>query len=274
MPAERAIALQKRSKVCVVQGASRGIGLEMTRQLLARGETVFATCRDPVKARELAALGGKLTVLRLDVTDITSIAAAAAKVEAAATSGAGPRGAVDLLLNTAGVLQDEPLGIVAERSVLRLDHKGALNAFAVNALGPLMMLKHFAPLLRRAAAASSKEERRPGDPGAIAIFYSARVGSIGDNSIGGWYSYRGSKAAMNQFVRCAAIELRKHDVCCLSLHPGTVDTDLTRAFLKARAKYNVQDVQDAVRNHLEIVDSLTMRDSGSFVDWQRKAIPW
>lgn len=268
--------------MCVVQGASRGIGLELSRQLLARGDTVFATCRSPATARELGSLcdgapGGKLTVLRLDVTDPGSIAAAAAEVQSYVAadfgSGGSKKGAVDVLINTAGVLQDESIGIVAERSVLRIDPKCVADSFAVNALGPLLMLKHFVPLLRRATE-TSKSDRGCGQPGARAIFYSARVGSIGDNSLGGWYSYRGSKAAMNQFVRCAALELQKHGICCIALHPGTVDTDLTRAFSKARAKYTVQDVEEAVQRHLAIVDSLTMQDSGTFIDWQRKPIPW
>jgi len=108
----------------------------------------------------------------------------------------------------------------------------------------------------------------------VAVFYSARVGSIGDNQRGGWHSYRASKAALNQFVRCMALELAKHKVCCISLHPGTVDTELTRAFEQARAKYTVQEVGAAARNHLDIFDSLTMQDSGRFLDWKREEVPW
>jgi len=292
----------RRQRVCVVQGASRGLGLELTRQLAARGDVVFATCREPVRAEALHALKAELpnniAVLQLDATDAASVKAAAAEFAAhplssssASSSSSGViSAAVDLLVNTAGVLEDKGRGIVPERSLGQVDEAAVAASFATNALGPLLVAQAFAPLLRRAAtlSAGASENEAPAEYSgsgssslvqnrchARAIFYSARVGSIGDNnSRGGWYAYRGSKAALNQFVRCMALELRKHDICCVALHPGTVDTDLTRAFAKARAKYDVQTAEDAVRNHLEIIDGLSMEDTGTFLDWRRKQVPW
>ncbi|CAK9041376.1 C-factor (C signal) [Durusdinium trenchii] len=141
-------------------------------------------------------------------------------------------------------------------------------SFAVNAIGPVLVLKHFAPLLKSGAAGDGDRRSL-----AKAIFYSARVGSIGDNATGGWYSYRSSKAALNQILRSASVELRRSAVCCVALHPGTVDTDLTRAFARARAKYKVQDVNEAAEKHLALIDSWSMADSGHFFDWQGKEVP-
>eukprot|EP00927_Polykrikos_kofoidii_P013466 TRINITY_DN15871_c0_g1_i1.p1 TRINITY_DN15871_c0_g1~~TRINITY_DN15871_c0_g1_i1.p1 ORF type:complete len:289 (-),score=50.89 TRINITY_DN15871_c0_g1_i1:192-1022(-) len=264
-------------RVCVVQGASRGIGLELTRQLAARGDVVFACCRAPDRALELrkmeAAQPNSIAVLRLDVEKPCSIAAAAAELEGHPLAAHGGRAAaVDLLVNTSAVLKDDARGLAPERSLSQVEADAVATSFAVNALGPLLVMRHFSPLLRRAAA---HEQVRPaGTPGSTAIFYSARVGSIGDNQTGGWYAYRASKAALNQFVRCMSLEMKRHRVCCTALHPGTVDTDLTRAFLKARAKYDVQDVSVAVEKHLAVMDSLTMEDSGRFFDWRKDEVPW
>lgn len=268
-------------RVCVVQGASRGLGLELTRQLAARGDVVFATCRDPPRAEALQALQRQhaqtVGVLQLDVRQPASIEEAAAHVAAhplAAASASG-RPAVDLLVNVAGVLQDKDSGLVPERALRQVNAEAMAASFAINSIGPLLVAKSFAPLLSSVAqhAADDAEASAPRRL-ARAVFYSARVGSIGDNMSGGWYSYRASKAALNQFVRCMSHELRKSRVCCVAIHPGTVDTDLTRAFLKARAKYEVQTVEDAVANHLTIFDSLSMEDSGSFLDWRRDQVPW
>lgn len=266
--------------------------MELTRQLAARGDVVFATCRNPAKADALQELQssstGRIVVLQLDVTDGRSIEAAAQEVAAhplaietslpfAPSSSTGAAG-VDLLINVAGVLQDRSIGIVPERSLSQIDVASVVASFMTNSIGPLLMARSFAPLLSRAsdaaAAAVSAASGSPGMPHSTAVFYSARVGSIGDNGTGGWYSYRGSKAALNQFVRCMSHELKRQRVCCVTFHPGTVDTDLTRAFLQARAKYDVQSVEDAVRNHLEIFDGLSMRDTGSYLDWRRANIPW
>lgn len=267
----------QRHRVCVVQGASRGIGLELARLLAARGDSVFATCRSPSQAEELRALRAAnpdtVAVLQLDVSEPSTIAAAVEELSRhpLATRG-GSHAAVDLLLNTAGVLQDLSCGLMPERGLARVDADAVAKSFAVNALGPLLVAKEMAPLLRRAA--SQRTDRQPDQPGAAAVFYSARVGSIGDNGRGGWHAYRGSKAALNQFVRCMALELSKHKVCCLAFHPGTVDTDLTRAFARARAEYTVQTAEAAAQGHLELFDSLGMKDSGRFLDWRREEVPW
>jgi len=103
---------------------------------------------------------------------------------------------------------------------------------------------------------------------------SARVGSIGDNRLGGWYSYRASKAALNQLVRTAAVELarRSPDALCIALHPGTVATALSAPF--AAAGLEVHSPQAAARHLLAVVDQLTAEASGGFFDWRARPVPW
>ncbi|MEM9865784.1 MAG: SDR family oxidoreductase, partial [Myxococcota bacterium] len=195
--------------VCIVQGASRGIGLEFVRQLAARGERVIATCRSPGRADALQALAAAnhVRVLALDLEDERPIEAAAAEVD----------GEISLLINAAGLLHDGELQ--PEKKLAHVDPASLQRVFAVNAYGPLLMAKHFASKLPR-------RER------AVFASLSARVGSIGDNRLGGWYAYRASKAAQNMFTKNLAIELgRRHKgLAVIALHPGTVRTDLSAPF--------------------------------------------
>ena len=140
----------------------------------------------------------------LELTSEASIKASAAFVAEQGT----PR----LIVDATGVLQAAG-SLKAEKSWRELDAEQMAQAFAVNAIGPALLMKHFLPLL-------------PRDGNAVFATLSARVGSIGDNRLGGWYSYRASKAALNQLVRTAAIELRRRspNAVCVALHPGTVDT--------------------------------------------------
>ena len=135
------------------------------------------------------------------------------------------------------------------------------EAFAINAIGPALLMKHFLPLLPR---------------GGKSVFatLSARVGSIKDNRLGGWYSYRASKAALNQFVRTAAVELgRSHrEALCVALHPGTVDTPLTSPFRKAGLE--VQSPDTAAGRLLAVIDRLGPADSGGFFDHRGDDVPW
>ncbi|CAJ1405370.1 unnamed protein product [Effrenium voratum] len=254
----------------LVVGASRGLGLALARQLAPRGRVLCAARSESPELRELRRLyPDTVTVLQMDVTDAKSIAAAAAAArEALASASASP--GLELLCHTAGLLppggplnadgalpeqqwpwmgqrmlpalrQDKARGVIPENSLQRVEPDAVAYSFAVslvmdsclNAIGPLLVLKHFSPLLKAAAQQQGSAADDPsGTPGAVAVFYSARVGSIGDNASGGWYSYRSSKAALNQVVRSSALELRRAKVCCFALHPGTVDTDLTAPFAR------------------------------------------
>lgn len=240
----------------MIQGASRGIGLALVRALAANDnvDTVVASCRNPSGATELSALGDKVLVVRLDVTDETTIARAKEIVDARV-------GQLDLLVNAAGVLHEGDTQ--PERRLEHIRPESLAHAFAVNCAGPLLVSKHFWPLLRH-------------DGRAVLASISARVGSIGDNRLGGWYGYRGSKAAQNMMTKTLSIELarRAPNVICVALHPGTVDTDLSKPFQRNVPAKTLQRVDGSAERLLEVIAGLTPEDSGRFFDWRGEPIPW
>lgn len=148
-----------------------------------------------------------------------------------------------------------------ERSLRQLNAHYLQHVMQVNAVGPALLLGALAPLLPRQGRV-------------VWAAVSAKVGSIGDNALGGWYGYRASKAALNQFVKTASIELRRHnrDAICVALHPGTVDTGLSAPFSKSGLK--VRPASVAAAELQAVLDGLTAADSGGFFDYQGKALPW
>jgi NAD(P)-dependent dehydrogenase (short-subunit alcohol dehydrogenase family) len=247
-------------RVVLVQGASRGIGLALVEALLERDDTqrVFATSRAPERSAELAALrerhGSRLVFDALDVCDDASIAAAAARI-----GDATPR--IHWVVNCAGLLHGD--GVRPEKRLEDVRAEVLRRSFEVNAFGPLLVAKHFLRLLRH-------------DEPAVLANLSARVGSIDDNRIGGWYGYRASKAAQNQFTRTLAIELRRRapNVTCVALHPGTVATVLSEPFRGGVAPERLFAPRYAAEKLVGVIESLGPEDSGSFFDWARKPIPW
>lgn len=246
-----------RGSVALVQGASRGIGLGLVRALLSDRafERVIATCRQPETASDLRAIDdSSLTVRALDVTDPESVEAAARALEKE-----GVR--ISLLVNAAGVLHGNGFG--PEKRLEDLEPETMRHVFAVNAFGPALMLKSFHRLLA-------------GDGKAVFAAISARVGSIGDNRIGGWYSYRASKAALNQFLRTASVEFgRRHkNAIVAALHPGTTDTGLSEPFQSNVPDEQLFSVERTVGYMLSVIDGLTPDDSGGFFAWDGKTIEW
>jgi NAD(P)-dependent dehydrogenase (short-subunit alcohol dehydrogenase family) len=249
------------TRVALVQGASRGLGLAFVRALLDRDDVdrVFATCRAPEASEGLARLraehGDALVALRLDVRDESTIAAAAASI----TGQGEPR--LHWLVNCAGVLHDREIS--PEKRLEDVDPERLRSVFEVNAFGPLLVAKHFLGLLRH-------------DERAVLANVSARVGSIGDNRLGGWYAYRASKAAQNMFTRNLAIELgrRAPNAICLALHPGTVDTDLSRPFQRSVPAERLFDAKQAAEQLLGVIDACNPEDSGRFLAWDGQPIPW
>ena len=245
----------------LIQGASRGIGLEFVRQLLAEPQVslIFAACRSPQRAAALAGLAAReprLRVLALDVADEDSIRAASVAVSATA-----PR--LHLVINCAGLLHDAATGIAPEKRLADVRPDALSASFAVNAFGPLLVAKHFEGLL-------AHEER------AVFASISARVGSIGDNRLGGWYAYRGAKAAQNMFTKTLSIEWARsrRNVICVALHPGTTDTDLSRPFQANVAPDKLFPVERTVRQLLVVIDALQPQDTGRFLGWDDVGIPW
>lgn len=225
--AEEGSSLKGHNVVALVQGSDRGIGLQFVEQLLGRysNTRVVATCRDPAGAEHLDALHdqsqGRLEVLPLDVTKEDSIRAAAETVKS-------KYGHVNLLINSSGIFHVPNL-LQPESTMRWLNGEAVLTVFQVNALGPMLVTKHFTPLLEAGALQQPQSTRL-----SVVANLSSRTGSITDNTFGGWYSYRASKAALNQFTKTAAAEYatRKMPVLAVCLYPGTVDTDLSRPFLK------------------------------------------
>jgi NAD(P)-dependent dehydrogenase (short-subunit alcohol dehydrogenase family) len=246
--------------VALVIGASRGIGLAVTEQLLGCGRVsrVVALCRSPDTASRLQRAAGEgqcLTILPADVTVEGSLRQAAEWVGRAS-------GRLDLLFNCAGMLHEGP-GVWPERQLSDIDPAALTRAFEVNARGPLLVFKVFEQLLKRSA-------------GARAATLSARVGSIGDNRLGGWYAYRASKAALNQFVRTTAIQWARlpRPILCVALHPGTVRTDLSAPFAGDTYRGEVFEPALAANQLLTVLGGLSPDDSGGFFAWDGQPIPW
>jgi len=178
-----------------------------------------------------------------------------ATVAAAAEAHLGPW---DLIFDATGGL--EITGHGPEKTIQAIDPAAMAAQFALNATGPALLLKHFAPLLWREG------------PVCFATL-SARVGSIGDNGLGGWIAYRAAKAAQNQIVRTAAIELsrRNRHSICVALHPGTVKTPLTAKYL---GRHSAVAPSEAAENLLRVLSTLTPEQTGGFYDYAGKTIPW
>lgn len=249
-----------RPVTALVAGASRGIGLAFVRHLVAAGPVrrIWAGCRNPDSADALAALAAehdKIRLLALDVTDEDSLAAAAGVIGAEGEP-------LDLVINCAGLLHRLD-GPQPERRLSEVRADWLLESFAVNGAGPLLLAKHVEPLLPR-------RER------AVFASLSARVGSIGDNRLGGWYAYRGAKAAQNMFLKSLAIELarRARGAICVALHPGTTDTALSRPFQGGVPPGKLFSAARAVDQLLRVIDELTPADSGRFYAWNGERIGW
>lgn len=228
----------------LVIGASGGLGHALVDVARARWPQA-----------ELMALSRRSTPA-LDLLDEHTISASAQAVQARLQASGR---SLSLVLDATGWLHGQ--GWMPEKSWRQLDPAHLAHQFAVNATGPALLMKHFLPLLPR-------QQR------AVFATLSAKVGSIGDNRLGGWWGYRAAKAALNQFVRTAAIELaRSHpQAICVALHPGTVDTPLSQPF--SRAGLDVRSPAKAAIRLLDVIDGLGSEHSGGFLDHTGQPLPW
>ncbi|MGY6570221.1 MAG: SDR family NAD(P)-dependent oxidoreductase [Salinarimonas sp.] len=224
--------------IAVVAGATGGIGAAFVRALEASGR--FTRVVAAARSNEA----------RLDLLDPATIADFAGGLD-------GER--IRLVVDATGFLHDDER--MPEKSWRDLDAGHMAYSYAVNAIGPALLMQHLLPLLPREGKSAF-------------VTLSAKVGSIGDNRIGGWYSYRASKAALNQIVRCASIELgrRWREALCVAMHPGTVQSPLTQPF--AKSGLNVREPDVAVGEMLAVIDGLTSEDSGGFFDYRGERLPW
>lgn len=184
----------------------------------------------------------------LDLIDEATISAAAARLE----------GPFDLIFDATGALEIDGNG--PEKALAQLDPAAMTAQFALNAIGPALLVKHLHPLL-------------PRDRRSVFATLSARVGSIGDNRLGGWMSYRASKAALNQVVRTAAIEIARKwpEAILVALHPGTVQSPLTQAYL---GRHPAVTPEEAAGNLIAVMDGLSPENTGGFFAWDGKPVPW
>ncbi|MFO0657770.1 MAG: SDR family oxidoreductase [Polyangia bacterium] len=216
----------------LVTGASRGIGLDFVRAWLERGAHVIAGCRNPTSASALGTLmseyGERLRVMQLDVVDERSVETMAGAI------GNQP---IDLLINNAGILQVETLE--------NMDFASILDQFKVNALGALHVTRSLLSNLR---------------DGAKIINITSRMGSLDDNTSGGYYGYRMSKAALNMATRSLAVDLKNRGIIVVAMHPGMVQTDLTRGFGMLTAAESVAGMN-------QVIDKLTIEQSGLFLHY-------
>ncbi|XP_048325636.2 uncharacterized protein LOC107433845 isoform X1 [Ziziphus jujuba] len=254
--------------VSMVQGASRGIGLEFVKQLLEKNERghVVATCRNPNEATGLLNLKHKfddrLSIQQLDVTVESTIEECAKSIQER-------YGSLNLLINASGVLSISDK-LQPETTLSKVQKSSLLFAYEVNAVGPILVIKHMWPLLKNGGGSGTERDV------AIVANLSARVGSIGDNRLGGWHSYRSSKSALNQLTKTISVEFarKKDPIICILLHPGTVDTDLSRPFQRNVPEGKLFTKEFSVQKLLTIINGAKRQDNGKFFAWDGQEIPW
>jgi NAD(P)-dependent dehydrogenase (short-subunit alcohol dehydrogenase family) len=269
--------------VFVVNGASRGIGLQFVKTLLANtAGRVVACCRTPGTAKGLQDLiasssednKNRLSVIAVDMEDQASVTQAGEEIRRQFDR-------VDLLLNVAGILGDGVSTPGPERSISKIERGWIEKTFQVNVIGPVMFSQELIPLMSQKRRKNPTKDVVVGGsnlvterPNAVIANLSARVGSISDNGLGGWYSYRMSKAALNQATRTLAHEVKRQSIWCVALHPGTTDTDLSKPFQKNVQEGRLFPVAFTVESLLKVVDSMQDENSGGLYDWAGKAIPF
>ena len=216
----------------LVVGSSGGIGSALVSSLESRGVRVTGLSR---------------RIDGMDVSDARSVERAFAKLQRP----------FDLVVVATGILSAE--GGTPEKSLSAINASDMMHLYAVNAVGPALILKEVPRLLPKSGSS-------------VVAVLTARVGSIGDNQLGGWYSYRASKAAANQIVRTAAIEIgrKRKESIVVALHPGTVATRFTEGY-PAHRKVSPHR---AAGNLLGVLESLTPKQSGQFFDGEGEEVPW
>ena len=243
------------SRSALVVGAGQGIGLGFVQQLLQNEQVdrLYATYRDP-QSSLLAITDQRLHCLPLDITDESQIAATVGVIQATAP-------ALHTVVNCAGWLHREKMS--PEKSLRHLNTNQLLHYFQVNSIGAVLLAKHVQPLLKHPDRA-------------ILATISAKVGSIGDNQAGGWYGYRASKAALNMFMKTAAIEYQRTcpRAIVVTLHPGTTDTQLSQPFQRSVPPEKLFSVERTVQQLLTVMDGLQITDSGAFFNWDGSRLPW
>jgi len=227
----------------LITGANRGLGFEFARQYLADGWQVYAACRNPQSASELRRLADasddKLQILALDVIDPVSVQAAAAKLDGQA---------IDLLLNNAGI--GGPRG----QSVGNIDYEAWAKVLDVNTMGPLRVSEAFVDHV-------AQSERK------LIVTITSGMGSLADNTSGGAYAYRSSKAAVNMVMRSLAIDLAPRGIACVVINPGWVLTDMG-------GPHATLTTAESVKKLRRLIETLGPGQSGKFFNHDGREYAW
>lgn len=241
----------------LITGASQGIGLGFVTQLLQNPQVsrVYATYRQTPSATDLLAIGDpRVVCIAMDITQEAQIAAMVQQIQSQSDR-------LHLVVNCIGLLHDGELQ--PEKNLRQLNTENLTRYFQVNSIGAALLVKHLLPLLKH------------GDRSTLATI-SAKIGSIGDNRLGGWYGYRASKAALNMFLRTAAIEYdrKRANTIIAALHPGTTDTRLSEPFQRNVPEGKLFSVERTVTQLLDVINKLTPADNGEFFSWDGDRLPW
>jgi NAD(P)-dependent dehydrogenase (short-subunit alcohol dehydrogenase family) len=244
----------------LILGTSQGIGLGFVKQLLQdeKISKIYATYHHRNNAEELLSLADKypdkLTCLIMDITDESQIIASVQYISSEVNK-------LHLVINCVGILHDKNLQ--PEKSLKQISSDNLLRYFQINSIGAVLLAKHLLPLFKHK------------EPSVFATI-SAKVGSIGDNQLGGWYGYRASKAALNMLMRNVAIEYGRScpQTIVVTLHPGTTDTRLSRPFQRNVPPEKLFSVERTVSQLLTVIEQLQAGDSGQFFSWDGSKLPW
>ncbi|MBX2810314.1 MAG: SDR family oxidoreductase [Myxococcales bacterium] len=221
-------------KNVVITGANRGIGLQLTRKYAAQLNKVYACCRSP--NREMETVNGVQVIPDIDVTLPESLATLKHHLKGVD---------IDILINNAGILHVD--------SLPKVDAESLKLQFAVNSIAPLMLTQTLLDRITR--------------PGGKIVMITSRMGSIADNSSGGYYGYRMSKVALNMASVSLAKDLRSDKISVAIIHPGFVATDMTQ-------HQGMMPAADSARNIMQVIDEMTPDKSGQFFHCSGESLPW
>jgi NAD(P)-dependent dehydrogenase (short-subunit alcohol dehydrogenase family) len=239
----RLLTHEKKMPSTLITGANRGIGFEFARQYLADNWQVYAACRDPSSASELRRIadgsGGKLQVLSMDVSDLASVRAAAVELKGKP---------IDLLINNAGV--GGPRG----QTIGNINYETWTRVLDINTLGPMRVAEAFVDNVARS-------DRK------LIVTITSGMGSIGDNTSGGAFAYRSSKAAVNMVMRSLAIDVAPRGITCVVINPGWVRTDMGGPNARLTAAESVAAMR-------RLIDKLGPAQSGKFFNYDTREYAW
>ena len=234
-------------KSIAIIGSSGAIGRAFLDAYIADKEisNIYSISRTEVESND-----ERIIHINIDVTDEVSVKAAASKIG---------ENRLDKLIVATGILHTELFG--PEKSIKDIKIENFVKIFSVNAFGPALIGKYFLPLMKK-------------DKKSIAAFLSARVGSISENKLGGWYAYRASKSALNQIIKNFSIESKRTNPTgiIIGLQPGTVKSKLSEPFQKNVKKGKLLLPKDSVKSLIRVIESVMQNDSGKIFDWKGEEI--